>query len=85
MECAMNVNPSPLDLTLSRLAARPCDFVTEPPYSLVACGPGMKGGSAMKVDDVILAVLHDPMSYELDIALSRALCRAGGPASVHAC
>ncbi len=70
MECAVKVNPSPSRLGFVAAGRSAFDFVTEPPYSLWLADQD-EGRIGYEGDDVILAVLHDLMSYELDIALSR--------------
>jgi len=70
MECAMKVNPPPSRLGFVAAGRSAFDFVTEPPYSLWLTDQD-EGRIGYEGDDVVLAVLHDLMSYELDIALSR--------------
>jgi hypothetical protein len=70
MECAMNVSPSPSRLGFVAAGRSVFDFVTEAPYSLWLVYQD-EGRIGYEGDDVVLAVLHDLVSYELDIALSR--------------
>jgi hypothetical protein len=60
--------PSRLDFVAASRAA--LDFVTEPPYALWITEQG-EGRVAYEGDDVMLVILHDWLSYELDLALWR--------------
>jgi hypothetical protein len=60
--------PSRLDFVAAGRAA--LDFVTEPPYSLWLTEQD-EGRIAYEGDDVMLVLLHDDLSYELDLALWR--------------
>jgi len=70
MECAMKMSPPPSRLGFVAVGRSAFDFVTEPPYSLWLTDQD-EGRIGYEGDDVVLAVLHDLMSYELDIALWR--------------
>jgi hypothetical protein len=66
----VNVDPSPSRLGFVAAGRAAFDFVTEPPYSLWLAYQD-EGRIGYEGDDVVLVVLHDLISYELDVALSR--------------
>jgi hypothetical protein len=66
----MTIGPSPSRLGFVQAARSAFDFVTEPPYSLWLTDQD-EGRIGYEGDDIVLAVLHDLQSYELDIALCR--------------
>jgi hypothetical protein len=70
MEGSMNVEPPPSRLGFVAAGRSAFDFVTGPPYSLWLAYQD-EGRIGYEGDGVVFVVLHDLMSYELDIALSR--------------
>jgi hypothetical protein len=67
---AVTIAPIPSRLDFVATARSALDFVTEPPYFMQIFEQdefriGYEG------DDLILVLLHDPLSYELDVALWR--------------
>jgi hypothetical protein len=66
----MNVDPSPSRLGFVAAGRAAFDFVTEPRYSLWLAYQD-EGRIGYEGDDLVLVVMHDLFSYELDVALSR--------------
>lgn len=66
----MKMPPPPSRLGFLAAGRSAFDFVTEPPYSLWLTDQD-EGRIGYEGDDVVLEVLSDLMSYELDIALWR--------------
>lgn len=66
----MNVDPLPSRLGFVAAARAGFDFVTHPPYSLWLAVQD-EGRIDYESDKIALAVLHEWISYELDIALWR--------------
>jgi hypothetical protein len=66
----MKIVPIPSRLGFVVAARSALDFVTEPPYSMWLTGQD-EGRVEYEGEDVTLLLLHDRMSYELDIAVWR--------------
>jgi hypothetical protein len=66
----MSIDPPPSRLGFVAAGRSAFDFVTEPPYSLWLAYQD-EGRIGYEGDDLVLVVLHDLISYELDVALSR--------------
>ena len=66
----MKIAPIPSRLGFVAVGRSALDFVTDPPYSMWLTEQD-EGRITYEGHDAVIALSHDPMSYELDVALWR--------------